>query len=1213
MSEREIFIAALNQPDAAQRAAFLEQVCGADDALRARVEDLLREQEQLGSFLERPAGGPAATGPFPPALPEMCATGTGEGPGTAIGSYRLVRALGEGGMGTVWLAQQTVPVKRQVALKLIRPGMDSAQVIARFEAERQALALMDHPHIAKVFDAGATASGRPYFVMELVQGKPITDYCDEQRLTPKERLELMIPVCQAIQHAHQKGIIHRDIKPSNVLVTLCDNKPVPKVIDFGIAKATGQQLTEHTLATGLGMVVGTLEYMSPEQAEPNQLDIDTRSDVYSLGVLLYELLTGTTPLERKRLQKAALLEVLRVIREEEPPRPSTRLSTTDELPAIAARRGLEPKRLSGVVRGELDWIVMKALEKDRNRRYESANGFASDLQRFLADEPVQACPPSAIYRLRKLLRRNQGLVLAVVLVMLALIGGIIGTTIGLLQAQDEARKAGQERDQANQAREAEQKARNAESEQRKQAEERLVRLNVGRGLWLLDQGDSFGSLLWFAEALRLEQHDPAKAAVHRARLAVVLRDCPKLVQVWFHKSDAAIRLTPDGGRFLTIDGRIVSVWDAETGLRLSQFVVQDEKRLRASLSFNGRRVVTCCGEKDTAQVWDTDTGKPIALSVSVQPGDHFVFSPHGRCFFTAGRIWAAATGQPIGPSEQEARTSRRRFAAFSPDSRRVAIYERDRKTIRVWNADKAEPETEPIPIGEGPGVKFSPDNRLLAVYGSGGTARIWNISTGQPVGPVLPHQRYVWDVNFSPDGKMLATSGADGSARVWDAATGFPLTGPLLHRAAVAPVSFSPDSQRVLTASQDGTARLWDARTGLPVGPPLKHGLRLTGAAFRGDGNQVVTSSLDGTVRVWQTATPQKWSISKSLPPRLIHDFWPHISADGRYELRVQPGLKTVAIIDRATSQPVGSLVTPGGQTVRPAFSPDGRFIVTVHSGQARVWAAADSKPIAALPHGSVIYHMIISPDSRLIVTADSVGQTRVWNAATGKLVASLLRHVGGVTAMAFSADSRRLATAGQDGIARVWNAETGAPVTPPLRHGATIYSVSFRPDGARVVSACHDRSARQWDATTGQAIAQPLLHDGRVDQAAYSPDGSLIATIGLNTTSLFRVKVWDAATGELVAPAIPATFNRVGFALDGRSLIGAIKDSGGSPQGPPTVLQLDFGMDNRPAGDLTLLAEMLSGYRLDAAGLVLPLERERFLAAWTTLRAGYPNEFSMP
>src|SRR5687768_5309450 len=372
--------------------------------------------------------------------------------GAVIGRYKLLERLGEGGFGTVFMAEQQYPVRRRVALKLVKPGVDTRKVIARFEAERQALALMDHPNIAKVFDAGATDAGRPYFVMELVKGVPITTYCDELRLTPEQRLELFLPVCQAVQHAHQKGIIHRDLKPSNVLVALYDGKPVPKVIDFGVAKATGERLVERTLFTGFGEMVGTLQYMSPEQAELNQLDVDTHSDVYSLGVLLYELLTGTTPLEGARLKQAALIEALRVIREEEPPRPSTSLSTSDALPTVAANRGLEPKRLSGLVRGDLDWIVMKCLEKDRSRRYESASALAADVRHHLADEPVIAAAPSRAYRMRRFVRRNKPAVLTSASIVIVLIAGIVGTTIGLMgQARQRARAELREQDAQIQA------------------------------------------------------------------------------------------------------------------------------------------------------------------------------------------------------------------------------------------------------------------------------------------------------------------------------------------------------------------------------------------------------------------------------------------------------------------------------------------------------------------------------------------------------------------------------------------------------------------------------------------------------------------------------------------------------------------------------------------------------------------------------------------
>jgi serine/threonine protein kinase/tetratricopeptide (TPR) repeat protein len=410
VNESEIFTNALKRATPEERAAYLDTACAGNPQLRDEVEALLNAHATNPGFLEEPGdlpGDSIGTSPTGGDATDLSSTPASECAGRVIGPYKLIEEIGEGGMGTVYMAKQTEPIKRLVALKVIKPGMDSRQVIARFEAERQALALMDQPNIARVFDAGTTESGRPYFVMELVKGVPLTTYCDEHRLTPEDRLKLFIPVCQAIQHAHQKGIIHRDIKPSNVLVALYDGEPVPKVIDFGVAKAAGQRLTENTLVTSFGAVVGTLEYMSPEQAELNQLDIDTRSDIYSLGVLLYELLTGTTPLDRKRLKEAAILEMLRIIREEEPPKPSTRLSTNEDTPSVAANRGLEPKKLSGLVRGELDWIVMKALEKDRNRRYESANGLARDIRRHLDGDTVEACPPSASYKLRKFVRRHR--------------------------------------------------------------------------------------------------------------------------------------------------------------------------------------------------------------------------------------------------------------------------------------------------------------------------------------------------------------------------------------------------------------------------------------------------------------------------------------------------------------------------------------------------------------------------------------------------------------------------------------------------------------------------------------------------------------------------------------------------------------------------------------------------------------------------------------
>jgi serine/threonine protein kinase/tetratricopeptide (TPR) repeat protein len=524
MNEHDLVCAALEK-DQAEQSAFLEQACAGDPELRRRVELLLEGKHRVSDALDVDGARLATAGttdpwaqpgrdPSPvaahsdrlkamtPGAPSLFATldpepeGSAlrerrpitEGPGACIGRYKLLQKIGEGGMGAVYLAEQEKPVRRRVALKVVKPGMDTELVLARFEAERQALALMDHPGIAKVLDAGTTDSGRPFFVMELVKGIPITVYCDDARLSTRERLELFVSVCQGIQHAHQKGIIHRDIKPSNVLVTLIDGKPLPKVIDFGVAKAIDQRLTEKTLFTGVGSIVGTLEYMSPEQADLSGLDVDTRSDIYALGVLLYELLTGSTPLERLRLGERGYSQIVKRIKEEEPPKPSTRLSESGEqLASIAARRATDPTRLTRLLRGELDWIVMKALEKDRSRRYETANGFARDVQRFLDGDAVEACPPSSAYRLRKFAAKHRTALVttasfaAVLLAMSAFsIDQAILATTGERHAQAEALRASRAEAQASSERDraltAEAQARNeADKAKRAAAESEAVR------------------------------------------------------------------------------------------------------------------------------------------------------------------------------------------------------------------------------------------------------------------------------------------------------------------------------------------------------------------------------------------------------------------------------------------------------------------------------------------------------------------------------------------------------------------------------------------------------------------------------------------------------------------------------------------------------------------------------------------------------------------
>ncbi len=473
---KELFVTALDLPDLEARQAYLDQECAGDAELRARLAALLAAHEAPHPALEAPLASPVSTGPYE-APPET--------PGAIIaGKYKLLQHIGEGGMGSVWMADQTEPVKRRVALKLIRSERGSSKsILARFEAERQAIALMDHPHIAKLLDAGTTETGLPYFVMELVKGIPLTQYCDNQKLSVPERLRLFQEICAAVQHAHQKGVIHRDLKPSNILVESHDGKAVPKVIDFGLAKAiSGQQLTEHTLFTALGQVAGTPLYMAPEQAAFNALDVDTRADIYALGVILYELLTGTTPIERAQFKQAAYDEMMRLIRESDPPAPSKRLSSSASTPSVAANRQMEPAKLGRFVKGELDWIVMKALAKERERRYEAASGLARDLERFLNHEPVQAGPPSAGYKLRKFVRRHRAQVMTAGAVLLALMAGMAGTIWGLIAARQQERIALAEAEQKKSAWQAEAERAEGERQAKQQALDQKLRAESGEKL-----------------------------------------------------------------------------------------------------------------------------------------------------------------------------------------------------------------------------------------------------------------------------------------------------------------------------------------------------------------------------------------------------------------------------------------------------------------------------------------------------------------------------------------------------------------------------------------------------------------------------------------------------------------------------------------------------------------------------------------------------------
>jgi WD40 repeat protein len=1016
-------------------------------------------------------------------------------------------------MGAVFMAEQTHPVQRKVALKVIKAGMDSRQVIARFEAERQALAMMDHVNIARVFDGGTTENGRPYFVMELVHGVPITRYCDDNHLTPRERLELFLPVCQAIQHAHQKGIIHRDVKPSNVMITLYDGRPVPKVIDFGVAKATEQKLTERTLFTHYGTLVGTLEYMSPEQAETSALGVDTRSDIYSLGVLLYELLTGSTPLTRKRLKEATYAEILRMIQEEEPPRPSTRLSDSGEaLASISANRHTEPAKLTKLVRGELDWIVMKALEKDRNRRYETANAFAADLRRYLADEPVLACPPSAWYRFRKFTRRNRAAFVTATAAALVVVAGVAGLATSNFLVAREQRETAKALHDANAARE---DLRRTNDRERVEAYFRRTALAHAA----LSVNDLGGALRLLAECpedlrgwewrylMRLCRVDP-----------VILRGKREVHGVAF---------SSDGERLASADGDgAVRVWNSKTGELIRE--LQDAHgRFACCVAFHphGDHLASV-GADGWVRVWDLTADPP--RNVFERPCDAVhpygtaytaAFSPLAPDHLAAGydgtvTVWNWRAEKPVHtfPGHETDRIN----LAFSPDGRYLATGNWQ-GTMKLWDAVAGGGPLHTFTPTSGKrhpvaALAFSPYGTRLAVASFDRRVDVWDTTNWRLI-HALPHPgALVLGVAFSRDG-LLASAGEAKVVRVWDA-TGRELLGLRGHTGICGCVTFSPDGLRLASAGSDGTVPVWDAT-------PLRGGERQESASFDEHGGEV-------------------WSVAVNpVGPGVVSAGW------GLPALVWDP--ETVRVRARFGGHGVLTFCVawhPDGRRIASAGSADGQFTVTV-------WDAATGADVFTLqaPSRPEFPAAAFSPGGGFLVTGRGDGSVHVWDANDGRSVRPLGTHNSPVQGVVFSPDGRRLATANADGVVKLWDAtrlgEKQGP-QPPLRTfpghspGAGLH-VAFSPDGKRLVMSGKGYTAKICDVETTRELLVLRGHNGDVYTVAFSPDGRWVASAGEDST----VKIWDGQTGKLVRSfrGHTALVSSLAFSPNGRWLYSGSRD----------------------------------------------------------------------
>ncbi len=1118
----------LSGPD---RELYLARACEGDAQLRQRVEKLLRALDRAGGFLTHAeplvaAGGPPATssGEVADTMPAPVTEKWGD----QIGRYKLLQQIGQGGCGAVYMAEQEEPVRRRVALKVIKLGMDTKQVIARFEAERQALALMDHPNIAKVLDAGATETGRPYFVMELVRGIKITEYCDQHNLSPRQRLDLFIQVCHAIQHAHQKGIIHRDIKPSNILVTVNDGVPVPKVIDFGIAKATSQQrLTDKTLFTAFEQFIGTPAYMSPEQAEMTSLDIDTRSDVYALGVLLYELLTGKTPFDAKTLLAAGLDEMRRIIREQEPARPSTRLSTMldAERTEVAKHRQADPPRLVHFLRGDLDWIVMKCLEKDRTRRYETASGLAQDLERHLTHQPVVARPASTAYRVQKFVRRNKVMVGAGTMVVAALVLGVVVSTWQAVRATRAEREQGRQRIRAEaneqkaveaQANETKQRQAAEQARRQAEAEELRARQNAyAADIKLADAAWRENNLGQAVTALRRQIPKPGEPDLRGIEWRYLWQKCRGQQSKIFHH-DAEVTcaaLSPDGRWLATESGGAFWLWDtAREGegralssgapLNFASWFAEAEH-----LAFDPQGRFLAAATRSEVLIWNiTNWGKLKGLPAT---NASLCFSGDGSKLATFGeegiQVWKTATWEPlVRPAEIPINSEENlRCIALNRDGSLLAASWslmvrpelRPEGEVALWRVAQRQLVFNCPEAKDSVRLAFSDDDHWLAAGTMGPPAVVWLwlLPEGKPVATWPASQGAGRAVAFAPGGHVLATAGGDQMIRLWD--TGDTNRAPRLlqgHLSRVCSVKFAADG-RLVSASADKTACLWNVSQS-PSGPSafsLPRGRLI--CAQRADAGRMVTVNLTNlTFEEWDMESGQ------CLRQKSIQD------AD--------------AILHH------GTLLN--GQPLQTGL------MGSVNVIDVDVWHAGRVRNLFSHPDsGSPAWDLCA-------VTGD--GRVYAWNAESAELVYSN-KVASGLVGVCPVADHKKLVLvnavqeelAGWRGPLSIYDLQTHQTELIEEQVVASDFQLRASPDGRLFAYVTTDGQVKVLDAASQQTKSIVKAPRGAIQ---FSPDSRWLAE-----TALGQVQVWDARTGQLVCGPLAGYSTGtllVRFSADSKSLV---------------------------------------------------------------------------
>ena len=1115
----EIFTRALEFDEPELRHACVRDACGGEQELFDRVNRLLQRHEH-------------AEGAFPTEPPASTAKGPiSEGPGSMIGRYKLLQQLGEGGCGVVYMAEQEEPVRRRVAIKIIKLGMDTRQVVARFEAERQALAMMDHPNIAKVFDAGATGAdaaqsqianrksqiplGRPYFVMELVRGVRITEYCDQHQLSTEERLRLFMQVCQAVQHAHQKGIIHRDLKPSNILVTLHDGVPVPKVIDFGIAKATtNQRLTDKTLFTAFEQFMGTPAYMSPEQAEMSGLDVDTRSDIYSLGVLLYELLTGRTPFDARKLLEEGLEEMRLTIRDKEPARPSTRLKTlaVADLTTVAKQRQIEPPRLIHLLRGDLDWIVMKALEKDRTRRYETANGLALDLEHYLNDEPVLARPPSTMYRFKKFARRHRGPVAAAAGFVVLLTAATAVSSGLALWANQEKMRAG-EAQQLAEAQTLRLKSAKVQSDRlREEIVEKLWHSYLTQARanrWSSRPGQRFDSL----DAL-------AKAAAIRPSMEL--------------RNEAIACMTLPDLRF----GRRLNV-SIFSGTIATDRAFERYARSEAQGDVAIRRIA------DDAELIRLPGAGTWAWNAEFSHDGRFLvcdYHPSGRDFPNSFRLWNLSTRQVLLTL-----TNTWGGDFFSPDNRHFVVHFLEQDSVLYDLATLR--ERQPIDLSglEYPASSFSPDSRFLAVASLGDSVvRMVEIESGRLLRS-FAHPGPVRSVDWHPRNNWLATACVNGNLYLWDTETGRQLVTFQNHQMEASKVLFNPRGDLLLSAAWDSTLRLWDVNHAAQL---LVMSVQYPKLRFNPEETLVGMVGVDDQLTLLEANTAPECRSLRLMPGQDLRALTcGHISADGRllaagsadgvilWDLRLDRELAVLS------TEPVQSLAFLPDQTGLVICGEAGLFLHPLERPDEETsgedWRLG---PPRRLIPGTQFRSLSLTADGRRLAVAQyssprdtyplhnlvfDLGSTNPSTVIKGP------RNQG---APALSPDGHWLVT----GIWRgkeisVWDARTGEKVTDLSVTDAAYYP-QFSPDGRWVVAGT-DEDFHCWEVGAWRPAYRLEPDSSLTSQpstATFSPDGRMIAVFHRYN----RTHLVDAERGQMLATLDLDRHVPLCFSPDGATLV---------------------------------------------------------------------------